>query len=367
MRIGIDCRLVLDKPTGIGTYILGLLRDLLRLDGDNDYVLIVRDRVPEALKAIAGSSARFARCPLPPMGPKQKLLAARYLRPLRLDVYHYPHHDLPFGLEERTVVTIHHLPEPGISTGPAKIFNPLLVGSIGWAVARARRTIAVSHYTARKLIERFGHAERIIPIYPPPSDLLDEREEAPLPPGIRAGSYFLFVGQRRPHKNLVRLLRAFATPELRPYQLVLSGPPYRGYREPEQWVAELGLADRVFLLGTTEPSLLRSLYRNALCLVVPSLLEGFSYPVAEALHFGLAIVSSDRGSLPEIVGDAGLIVDPLSTEALAEAMIRIAREPELRQTLRERALDRSSLFSGERSARSVLEVYREVAEMAGSA
>ncbi|MDZ7373702.1 MAG: glycosyltransferase family 4 protein [candidate division KSB1 bacterium] len=362
MRIGIDCRLVLDKPTGIGTYTVGLVRDLLRLDARNEYVLIVRERAPAALQAVAASRASFVPCPLPPMGLKQKLLAARFLRPLQLDVYHYPHHDLPLGLESRTVVTIHHVPEPGVSTGPPAVFNPLLTWSVGWAVRRAKKVITVSRFTATRLVARFGHTEKVVPIYPPASDLFDAMDEAPLPEGIRAGRYFLFVGQRRPHKNLERLIEAFACPELEGFQLVIAGPTYKDYRKPEQFVEELGLRQRVFLLGSVDNPLLRALYRQALCLVLPSLLEGFGYPVAEALRFGLPAICSDRGSLPEILGDAGLLVDPMSTQSLTAAMVRLAKDPSLRQGLSERAQRRSQLFSGERSARAVLEVYRQVAE-----
>ena len=366
MRIGIDCRFILENPTGIGSYTVGLVRALLRIDSENEYVLVVRSGVPSQLQRVLSREVEIVRVPLPPMGLRQKFGAGKYLKPLGLDVYHYPHHDLPLGLEDRGVITLHHFVSMRISTGPGLPGRALLLASIAWSVMRARRVIAVSEYAASLVRRRLGASGKVVAIYPPPSPAMEDSDgPGDLPAALEPGRYFLCVAEWRPHKNLPRLIRAFAgvRRELATWRLAVAGAPYRDDRELVHLVEELGLTGDVLLLGKVDPATLRALYRHAGAFVLVSLLENFGYPVVEAMKWDIPILCSEVGSLPEVADGAALFVDPWSEKEIAAGLLRIATDNGLRSKLRQAARRRVGVFEGTRSARATLALYREVAAL----
>jgi len=369
VRVGIDCRYVLDKPTGIGSYTVGLVRDLLTVGPEHEYVLIVRDEPPQILQKIAGRRATFAQCPLPPIGLRQKREAQKYLRPLKLDVYHYPHHDLPLGLESRSIVTLHHFISFRVSTGPSLAGRIALLASVAWATWRARKVIAVSQFTADLVRRRlFVGAKKVVAIYPPPSPAMETSGAVGiLPEELMPGRYFLCVAEWRPHKNLGRLVQAFAKAKSAmpsDWKLVIAGAPYKNYREPERVVKDLGMEQHVLLLGKVDPQNLRRLYQEAGGFVLISLLENFGYPVVEAFQFGLPVVCSRVGSLPEVAGDAALLVNPRNVDEVANALVRLTSDEDVRRDLRQRARLQAERFKGLTAARKTLALYEEVASCA---
>jgi glycosyltransferase involved in cell wall biosynthesis len=185
-----------------------------------------------------------------------------------------------------------------------------------------------------------------------------------------AGDYILAVGSIQPRKNLARLVRAYS--DLRRVrgrsnlpQLVLAGKQAWLYGETLRAVEVEGVADSTVLTGYVRESDLPALYSGALCFVYPSYFEGFGLPPLEAMSCGAPVVAGDRTSLPEVVGDAGLLIDPFDTGALARAVERLLDDPDLRADLRERGLSRSRLFDWRETARRTLQVYRKVGGVAG--
>jgi glycosyltransferase involved in cell wall biosynthesis len=171
--------------------------------------------------------------------------------------------------------------------------------------------------------------------------------------------YFLYVGNRKPHKNVPRLLEAFSRASLDPeIRLVLSGNPDR---ETAGLASRLGLGERVVFFGPVAEEDLPRLYRGAIALVFPSLLEGFGLPPLEAMACGTPVIISNSSSIPEVVGDAGLMVDPYDVEALANAMRRVLADGGLRSTMSARGIERAKTFSWDRAAEQVLGVLREAA------
>lgn len=181
---------------------------------------------------------------------------------------------------------------------------------------------------------------------------------------LEPGGFFLYVGTIEPRKNLVRLVEAYAQirPGLAPPvpRLVLAGG--LGWKaEPVlARIEELGLTADVKLLGSIPYAELPSLYNGALLFVFPSLYEGFGLPPLEAMACGTPVITSNVSSLPEVVGEAGLLVDPTRTAELAEAMRRLATDAELRAVLRERGLSQAAQFTWDRAAVETLAVYRQV-------
>src|SRR5205085_8746850 len=169
------------------------------------------------------------------------------------------------------------------------------------------------------------------------------------------GDYILSVGSIQPRKNLARLVRAYAslrgeysTDKLP--KLVLAGKCAWLFDETLRALEETGLKDTVVLPGYVPEADLPALYSGALCFVYPSYFEGFGLPPLEAMKCGAPVIAGNRTSLPEVLGDAGLLVDPFDKDAIAVAVRRVIDEPELRQTLRERGLKQSQKFDWRETA-----------------
>jgi glycosyltransferase involved in cell wall biosynthesis len=170
--------------------------------------------------------------------------------------------------------------------------------------------------------------------------------------------YYLFVGTLEPRKNLPRLLRAFAAikhrdPELK---LVLAGDAGWGEQKLEQRIAELSIEDSVVLTGRLDETSLHCYYRHALALVLPSLYEGFGLPLLEAMQYGVPVITSDRSSMPEVAGDAGLLVDPEDVGSISSALTDMLENIPLRTRLAAAAAQQAIRFNWDTSAANTLAV-----------
>jgi glycosyltransferase involved in cell wall biosynthesis len=240
---------------------------------------------------------------------------------------------------------------------------------------RAAHIITVSEFSRRDLMETYGIAPERITVTP----------EGGAPQGfaptaaaeierVRAhykieGDYILAVGSIQPRKNLARLLRAYSSLLQRRVRanlphLVLVGKRAWLYEETIRSVGNLGLKQNVTFTGYVPEGDLPALYSGALCFVYPSYFEGFGLPPLEAMKCGAPVITGNQTSLPEVVGDAGLMVDPFDTEALAEAIRRVIDDADLRQTLRERGFNRARMFDWRETARLTIKAYERAVESA---
>ena len=163
------------------------------------------------------------------------------------------------------------------------------------------------------------------------------------------GRYFLFVGNDKPHKNVARLVEAFAS--VPGPQLVLVGGEFERFRN----------RDRVVLAGFVSSDQLAALYRGAIALLIPSLEEGFGLPALEAMACGTPVITSNSLALVEITGDAALHVDARSVAAIADAMTRVMRDETLRGSMIARGVERAAAFTWRRCAELTREIYRSIA------
>jgi len=378
MRIGFDVSQTGSGKAGCGYFADSLIRTLARIDDENEYVLYPafgngfwdpeHDRTTFATR-----QSNFRRGP---EGMTHGECMAFWTRPpedleRRLgdpDVVHANNYFAPRGLRHaRLVYTLYDLipldrPEFLTEANRLVCFDGLFEASL-WADA----LIAISRHTRERFLRFFPHypPDRVHVVYPAsrfrPEDPEPRPEDAP--DGLRPGEFWLSVGTREPRKNLRRVLRAYASLVSRgetDRPLALAGGS--GWLEEglPPLVAELGLGGRVRLLGYVPDETLRWLYRNCFAFVYPSLAEGFGLPPLEAMSLGAAVVTSNTTSLPEVVGDAAITVDPEDDEALAEAMRRLSGDAALRDGLRQRGLEQASRFSWEGAARDVLRVYEDV-------
>lgn len=247
-----------------------------------------------------------------------------------------------------------------------------------WRSARgARRVIAVSEATRRDVAALFGvPAERIDVVYngvdagfgPAPQDQVEAfRRRHGLPE-----RYLLHVGTLEPRKNLVRLVQAFhgarqRSQDLQSVKLILVGGKGWDYDVIFQETERLGLQDVVIFAGYAPDETLPWWYRAAAGFVYPSLLEGFGLPVLEAMACGAPVITSRVSSLPEVAGDAALLVDPTSIAELADALARLLTDKALADDLRQRGLARSATFSWQRTAQETAAVYRRALNVQASA
>lgn len=365
-HIAIDAsRLAVAERTGTERYSYELVAALARIDRSSRYTLFTNG-LPAVLPPL-GPNFALRSLPLPRLWTHARLGPA--LAAARPDVAFIPAHVVPLTRPPRTVVTAHdlgYLAFPEAHTARRRLELHL---STLWSVRAARRVIAISGATRDDLVRRYGaDPARIAVVH----HGLGAAQFRPAEPAAveaararhgLARPYFLYVGTLQPRKNLVRLIEAFAAAAdaLGDVDLAIGGR--RGWLSEgiERRAAELGLAGRARLLGYLPDADLPALLSGAIAFTFPSLYEGFGLPVLEAMACGAPVLTSSTSSLPEVAGDAALLVDPADTDAIAAGLVRLASDAALRADLHERGLRRAAQFTWERCARETLAVLREVA------
>lgn len=293
----------------------------------------------------------------------EQVVVPRLVRRERIDLLHSLGTTAPARPGCASVVTIHdviYATHPEAHTGAMRLGLRVLVPL---AARSADRIITPSESAKRDVAARLGvPAERIDPIHSagglPPGPATPE-EDLRRRYGLGDAPLVLSVSARRPHKNLVRLLEAFARVRHEPAPLLVL-PGYRTAFEGEVQgaVVRLGLEERVRTLGWVPDEDLEGLYAAAACFVFPSLAEGFGQPVLEAMERGVPVATSDASSLPEVGNDAVLYFDPLDVAAIADAIQTLLADRSIAERLAAAGRARAREFSWERTARATIEVYR---------
>jgi glycosyltransferase involved in cell wall biosynthesis len=368
LRIAIDARKLRDY--GIGTYVRNLLRHLSRLDSETEYVLLCRV-ADAALAEELGGNFRTIVEPARPYSVSEQLRIPLDLRRERIDLFHAPHYVLPPLVPCKTVVTIHeciHLRFPQYL--PNRLAYGYARSALWIATHRSNRVLTVSDASKRDILRYFRIPEKKIDVI---YNAIDERygitptaeEVARVQERYQLNApYVLYAGNIKPHKNLERLIEAFhmlrQDPDLAHVKLLIIGDEISKYATLRRAVHKYKLHKHVRFFGFVPDKTLAVLYRLARVFVFPSLYEGFGLPPLEAMASGTPVITSDVSSLPEVVGDAALLIDPLDTNAIAEAIRRVLMDSALHAELREKGLRRVHEFSWDRSVRRVREIYEEV-------
>ena len=373
MRIAIDVRKINDF--GIGTYLRNLIRHLPRLDSKNEYYLLCYPQDAELLRSLATSyHHHFVSAPNYSVSEHWGISLA--LRRIDADLFHAPHYVLPALVPCPSVVTVHdviHLLFPQYL--PSRFASRYARAMIGSAVSRARLVMTVSQASKRDLLGFFDVDESKILVIPNGIDPAMTREltgaeiERVRKRFQLDGRNALFVGNIKPHKNVERLIAAFALlrqdPALSDVTLIVVGDDISKYPALRRKVEEHGLRSHVRFFGFVPEMTLVALYRVADIFVFPSLYEGFGFPPLEAMANGTPVITSNLSSLPEVVGDAALTVDPYNTEEIALAMKTLFGDGELRARLSARGRERASSFSWEKAVARIHAAYMRVLGLDG--
>jgi glycosyltransferase involved in cell wall biosynthesis len=376
LRIALDTRRVADF--GIGTYIRNLVRALARVDDRNQYKLITTGpAVPE----FAGLPPNFETAIFPGVktkGTAQSGLAQiRYgffLRKLEADLFHIPLNAVPLLMPKPYLVTIHDM-STLLFASQLGYANRLRHFYLRRGLIRADRVIAVSMATCRDVEAVLGipmSRMRVVYNAPDPTFHAGSAAETEIQRVLDRYRiqypFLLYVGRTNPHKNIPRLVEAFAVlrgeihdhPVYRDLRLLIIGDEISRYPALRHAVIQSRVEDTVRFLGFVPIDTLRAFYQAASAFVFPSLYEGFGLPPLEAMACGTPVVCSSVSSLPEVVGDAAEIVNPENVFDIARGMREALLDSSLRSRLVERGFEQARRFSWERTAQQVLDAYEEI-------
>jgi len=351
------------RGAGINWYIHNLLLNLALADQENQYTVFLGDR---RFPPNPGLTLRVSW--LPTTHPLVRIGWEQLVQPFivwqeKIDLLHSLAFVTPLVSPCPSVITIYDLSFLIFPQGFKYLKRLYLTLLTRLSARKARRIITISESTKRDTVRLLGvSSEKVDVVYCGVDKAfhpLSEREVAPfrqkcgLPERM-----ILFVGTIEPRKNVVRLVEAYSHLRDRQVKLVIGGARGWLYEEVFARVEELDLTGDVLFPGYISPDELPLWYNAAEMFVYPSLYEGFGLPPLEAMACGTPVITSNVSSLPEVVGEAGLTVDPMDSKGLAEAMNQVLGDEVLRQSMRERGLARAGHFSWAKAARETVGVYR---------
>ncbi len=354
MRIAIDAsRCTVPRVTGTENYAIQLIRALIRHNTTHRLTLYFRDQPKPDL------------FPTSPLVQQQIIPFKRAWTHLRFaaalwrdkpDVTFVPAHTLPFVFPGRAIVTVHDLGFKYFPQAHPPRQRLYLDWTTRYSAKRATAILADSQATANDLHHFYGtSADKVHIVYPGVdkpfvTDIEVVRQKYKLPQ-----RYFLFIGTLQPRKNIERLVQAYALwHKQNPTDtagLVLAGG--KGWLYDPAWATEV---EGIHLTGYIDDVDKGAIYAGALALVFPSLYEGFGFPVLEAMYCGTPVIASNTSSLPELVGDAGLLVNPLDVEAIANAMSQLSNDETLRHALSQAGYNQTPNFTWDTAASQLLNV-----------
>lgn len=385
LRIGIDYTSAVRQQAGIGRYTRNLIRALAELDSDNQYILLVasggisRGRLRNGL---AAWPENFRTRSVPISDRWLNILWQRFRLPVpvqwvtgRLDLFHSPDFVLPPVGRTPAILTVHDLSFLRVPHCFLPEFRQYLETAVARAVRRAQRILADSENTRQDLIELLAvEPEQVCVLYPGVEPCFRPVEDTSVLERVRVRynlphRFILGLGTLQPRKNFDGLIQAFAQllaarghePEVADVYLVIVGDRGWLYEEVLALPKRLGLQEKVHMAGFVNDTDLPALYTLAEILAFPSWYEGFGLPVLEAMACGTPVVAANNSSLPEVMGEAGLLVDAGDSQAWAEALARLLTDKNLQDRLVAAGRERARRFTWVESAQRLLAVYRSLA------
>jgi glycosyltransferase involved in cell wall biosynthesis len=375
VKIAIDIRRMTEF--GVGTYIRNVVRTLGRLDHENEFFLI---GPPAKVEEIGALPANFQTVPL--LASERSLQGYREfrnaLKRLNADLVHIPNlFSVPRALPCPYVMTVHDMLEHMTGArAQSGLWRSLYFQMTKRVLAGAARIFAVSNFTRNEIEKLFDiPPERVEVVYnaiderflrghatPADRDLIARRYQVTYP-------FLLYAGRISPHKNVVRMIEAFsalktelerdqAYPDLK---LIIIGDDLSGNPDLRRTVVRSGVQNEVRFLGFIPIEVLRIFYDEAKVFVFPSLYEGFGLPPLEAMAHGTPVVTSNVSSLPEVVGNAAVLVNPENVFEIMRALHRVLMDKPLRIRMKERGYQQAAKFSWEKSVRRILDAYGQIA------
>jgi glycosyltransferase involved in cell wall biosynthesis len=380
MRILIDCRWIFPKLSGIGRHTRELVRALLDARSGNEFMLLfdneeVRRREHLLLALVSRTDTTSIVAEYGPFSLFSTLNLPRAMRRFGVDVYHSTNFMRPLRrLPCASVTTIHDLipyvAPHYIPRSRKTRLRPLYRWITRRAARLSDRIIAVSEHTKHDIVGRLHVASDRVAVVHNGIEPAFRPAEQPPAPRIRErfgvnGALIVAAGRADPYKNLIALASAvekLVAAGRTNVCCLLIGEPDERYTDVADYVRDHQLGKHVRFTGYLDDAAMVDAYQEADVLVHPSLYEGFGFPPLEAMACGTPVVSSNRTSLPEALGDAALLVDPDNIDELAAAIARVLDDEPLRRSLREKGLEQVKRYTWRRAAAETLAVYRAAVE-----
>lgn len=374
--IGIDYTAAHEQGAGIGRYVRELVRALAAEDPQTPYRLFVAGAELRTLPALPGPNFSWRPTRITPRWFARLWYRLQVPLPVetftgRVPLFHATDFTLPPTLPgTKTLLTVHDLSfvrAPETTTPVLKAYLDVVVPR---SVRRATHVLADSQATKDDLVELYGTPPEKItvllgganPEFKPVADLA-ARQAARQRYNIPDNPYIFSVGTVQPRKNYARLIEALALlgPAFSDMHLVIAGG--RGWLDGPiyQSVESLGLTNRVHFTGFVRDEDLPALYTESVCLAYPSLYEGIGLPVLEAMACGIPVVTSNISSMPEIAGEAALLIDPYNVDELTDALRHVLTDESLRADLVSRGFEQAAYFTWDRAAKQLRDIYQHMA------
>ena len=372
---GIDYTAAYEQGAGIGRYVRELIRALAAQDDQTAYRLFVAGATPKTLPPLPGPNFAWRPTRITPLWFARFWFRLQLPLPVetfvgRVQLYHATDFALPPVLPGvRTLLTVHDLSFVRAPETTTPVLKAYLDKVVPRSVQRAAHVLADSQATKDDLIDLYGTSPEKItvllggvqPEFVPVTDM-NARSAVRQRYDLPGNPYIFSIGTVQPRKNYARLMAALAAlgPACQDVHLVIAGG--RGWLDGPiyQAVRGLGLAERVHFIGFARDEDLPALYSDAVCLAYPSLYEGIGLPVLEAMACGTPVVTSTISSMPEVAGNAALLVDPYDVDALVEALRRLLADNTLRTDLIARGFVQAKYFTWERAAQQLRDIYRRM-------
>ena len=367
MRITLDGRTIADHFPGIGRYTFNLANALAEVLPPGDELVVLHDRRQTNTRFNLAQLAEHRNLRLVEIEARNFSLSEQWRLPnvlhtLEPSVYHSPYYVMSYWPGCPSIVTIHDL-IPFRFPGDYPLRTRLIIAlTMRLAARTTRQVITASQASARDLVKWLGLPPERLTVIPYAPDPIFRSQTTEAIAAVRAryhlpAEYVLYLGSNKPHKNLPRLVRAYALlgDLARQVPLVIAG--HWDERYPEAQQAAEALAASVMFVGAVRPQDVPALYGGAQLFVFPSLYEGYGLPPQEAMACGAPVVCSNVAPLVEVAGEAALLFDPLDEASIAAALSQALNDPALRADLGQRGLAQAQSFTWERTARQSLEVY----------
>ena len=370
MRIGINASKVFDVHTGVGRYTSNLCSSILETGSKKDYYFYTPGRIGNTIMTdIEGTLLEKPGTPIQNNTLRilwEQIVLPIYSRKDRLDLFHYTDHALSLLSRKcPIIITVHdiaYIRFPDLLNKARQVYKKYILME---SIKRASIIIADSYSTKRDIVEFFGINGKKIKVvhlgvesrFRPVSNVEEYRLKNNLP-----SKMILNVGTLEPRKNVVTLMKAFKKlmeKDVDGYKLVIAGDKGWLYEQIFNEVEHSDLKKEILFLGVVKDEDLPMLYNCADIFVYPSLYEGFGLPPLEAMACGVPVITSNISSLPEVVGDAGIMVDPTDVNSLCEAMHSVLTNKKLWQHMSNKGLERSKLFSWDNTVKQILKIYDE--------
>lgn len=368
MRIVIDGRWI--KQTGIGRYLEKTLVQILKIDQDNEYVLLVRSEDIQHIKFNA-NNLKLVKADYSWYGIGEQTKLVKQIKNLKPDLVHFTNFNVPFIYNGKFVVTIYDLTllkfkninNQKILPSLYHIKDLVMRRVLNHAIKKSAAIFTMTNFVKNEIVKKYQIDRKKITVTPGAADtMLKKITRVNLDKFGITKPFILYIGNAYPHKNLKKLILAFeklVTDYSLDYQLVIVGKKDAFRKQLEREVHESGLEGRVIFTGFVPDDQLHYLYQSADIYSFPSLSEGFGLPALEAMSYDLPIASSNATCLPEVIGNGALYYDPSDTNNMAQVMQKLITDKKLQQKLVTEGKKQLKKFSWEKTAKKTLKTYQK--------